>query len=156
MNFDSMSAVKRFLEIESGERRALLAASLLVPAVRIALWVLPSSTIVQNVRQLTAKPVTPKAAGALHPRTIVWAIEAVSRRVPSASCLTQAVSAQLLLRRYGYSSELCVGVNRTATGSFRAHAWLLRDGKVLLGGDPTDYTVLSGFQPRPSIPSGSR
>jgi hypothetical protein len=152
LNYWTMSAIKHFFELEPVRRRMLLAATFVVASVRVALWVLPSSLIVRRVRRIPAERRGQPVSPAVPPEVVIWAIEAASRRVPSASCLTQAVSAQFLLRRNGFSSEVCVGVNRTESGSFRAHAWLMRDGKVLLGGDPTEYAVLSGFQ----TPSSNR
>ncbi len=65
----------------------------------------------------------------------VWAVQAVSRRIPAATCLTQAIAARLLLLGSGHDTELCIGVARDATGSFRAHAWLEREGRIIIGGD---------------------
>jgi len=67
------------------------------------------------------------------PRHIARAVATVSRRIPHASCLTQALAAQLLLRVFGYRARVCVGVGRQPTGAFTAHAWVERDGQVLIG-----------------------
>jgi Transglutaminase-like superfamily len=56
--------------------------------------------------------------------------------VPYASCLTQALAAQILLAKEGYDSEICVGVGKTELGGFIAHAWVVKDGRVLLGDMP--------------------
>jgi hypothetical protein len=66
-----------------------------------------------------------------------WAVRAASRRIPRASCLTQALSAQLLLARRGLSSELKIGVTRDPVKGFAAHAWVLVEGRVLVGGRDT-------------------
>ena len=112
----------------------LLAASVpLLIAVRIGLWLLPSATIVRRVRELAARPRTvPEPT--VPACDVAWAVEAAARRIPGATCLTQAVSAQLLLLRHGHQAELCVGVARDEAGSFRAHAWVETDGKITVGG----------------------
>ena len=118
---------------ETGRGLLLLAAPVVI-AVRIVLWVLPSATILRIVRRLgtmrapRARPSRPPA------ERVTWAVEAVSRRIPKATCLTQAVSAQLLLRQFGYDSNLCLGVARSPRGEFSAHAWLERDGSIVIGG----------------------
>lgn len=117
-----------------GELWLFAAALPVVATVRLALWVLPSRTILRIVRRLAlASP-----AEATHPRVpgslIAWAVEAVSRRVPGATCLTQALAAKLLLRCFGQDAQLCLGVARAPDGTFRAHAWLERSGRPVLGG----------------------
>ena len=121
--------------MSASERGLLLEACVRVFVVRAALWVLPSSWIIRSVKRLSAPARTP----ALHvhtrvtPGEIVWAVDAASRRLPDATCVTQAVAALLLLRRYGYDAQFCVGVARGKTGALNAHAWLERDGRVVIG-----------------------
>lgn len=80
-------------------------------------------------------------------RRILWAVAAVSRRlVPGRPCLTQALAAQFLLRvRGAQSTVLRIGVARGPCGDVQAHAWLERDGTILLGGkeSATLYQPLS-------------
>jgi hypothetical protein len=62
---------------------------------------------------------------------VIWAIEASGRR-RSSTCLTRALAAELLLpvdRRL----TMVVGI-ATSQGSLSSHAWVERDGKVLVGG----------------------
>ena len=113
----------------------ILAIALLVVAiVRLALWFLPSRVALRLVTRLSGRdPLTDS-----HARTsaseIIWAVEAVSRRIPRASCLTQAISAKLMLHGFGHQARLCLGVTYTAGGALRAHAWLERGGRPVLGG----------------------
>ena len=84
-----------------------------------------------------------RSQGPLTPDKIGWAIQVVSRRVPRASCLTQALAAQMILARYGYNSQLRVGVTRESPDGFRAHAWVESDGKIIVGaGELSDLTLL--------------
>ncbi len=80
-------------------------------------------------------------------RRIGWAVRNAARLVPGASCLTQALAAQYLLARAGCRSHLQVGVARDPAGRFLAHAWLVSDGKVVIGGSSRElarYAVLPG------------
>ena len=63
-----------------------------------------------------------------------WAITQAARFIPGASCLTQALSLQVLLSKAGLHSRLCIGVRKESKG-FEAHAWIERDGRVLIGGE---------------------
>jgi hypothetical protein len=78
---------------------------------------------------------------------LLWAVTAVSQRLlPNRPCLPQALAAQFLLRRRGARpAHLRIGVARNDDGSIEAHAWLERDGQVLLGGaeSPLLYRPLS-------------
>lgn len=49
------------------------------------------------------------------------------------NCLARALAAELMLGRYGYSSQLKIGVAKTPSGEFEAHAWLESEGRVLIG-----------------------
>lgn len=132
--------------LTASERAVLLSALPFVLVVRVALWVLPSRLIVRRVQQMAANTSTARSP-VRSPGEIAWAIEAAARRVPRASCLTQAVAAQYLLRRSGHASELRVGVARGESG-FRAHAWIEHDGRILVGGlGSAAFTPLPGFVP---------
>jgi hypothetical protein len=78
---------------------------------------------------------------------IGWAVRNAARLVPGASCLTQALAAQYLLARAGCRSQLQVGVARDPSGRFLAHAWLISDGRVVIGGTSSElarYSLLPG------------
>jgi len=49
-----------------------------------------------------------------------------------------------ILQRRGLASEIVIGVQKQDDGSIKAHAWVERNGKVLIGGgsSPFRYTVL--------------
>jgi hypothetical protein len=62
------------------------------------------------------------------------AVSSVSRFVPGASCLTQALSLQFLLACRGYKSDVKIGVKRGAANKIEAHSWLMSGGVVIVGG----------------------
>ena len=127
-----MRALLKLSTLAGAERRLLAEAAPLVLLVRLLLWALPSPVILRWVRRIGVGG-RDASAPSIPIDTVIWAVEAVSRRVPRASCLTQAVSAQLLLQRHGYASTLCVGVARGTQG-LSAHAWLERNDCILIGG----------------------
>ena len=77
---------------------------------------------------------------------MAWAVEHAARIVPGATCLTQALAAEVMLRRTGGRPDLRFGVARDA-GDFEAHAWLELGGRVLVG----DHGIerYSPLDPRP-------
>ena len=84
----------------------------------------------------------------MHPDRVVWAVVVASRYVPMSTCLTQALAAQVLLARRGYSAHLHIGVAKEgAEAKLKAHAWVESDGKVLIGGsEPGRYTHLLALE----------
>jgi hypothetical protein len=112
------------------ERAALGRALVVVPLVRLALLLLPFRVV---HRAVCGRPRPASPAPALMPiEPAVWAVRAVAGRVPGASCLTQALAAALLLRRYGHEATLRVGVARV-DGGLRAHAWVESGGRTVIG-----------------------
>jgi hypothetical protein len=129
-----MTVLSRILTCSRLEYRLLLQAAPVVVGVRVALWVLPSRFILRVVRRLAVQASNSAAPPSVAIGMVIWAVEAVSRRVPRATCLTQALAAQLLLRAHGYDSTLCLGVAGGGSDDFMAHAWVERQGRVLIGG----------------------
>src|SRR2546428_1246624 len=98
-----MSRLRKLLALPPAERRALLGAALLLPIVRLGLVVLPFRTL----RRLLAVPERARAPaprnGCLTSDGVARAVIVASRYLPGTrSCLTQALTAQLLLRGHDY------------------------------------------------------
>jgi hypothetical protein len=107
--------------------------------VRLALWRWPYA----NVRARLARRVAGRrgagetpAQRTVAPAAFAWAVRATARRVPRASCLTQALALESWLAEHGVDTAVRVGVARRSDGSFEAHAWVEHEGRVLIGGVP--------------------
>lgn len=74
---------------------------------------------------------------------VAISIRSASALVPNPTCLVQALAAKILLGLRGYASQIKVGVRRDGD-TFGAHAWLISDGKIVLGGDTEN---VASFQP---------
>ena len=111
---------------------AIRAAGWLIAA-RIALWTLPFARVQQLVAQAGRRTGAPGSA----PGRLAWAVETTARSIPKASCLTQALAAQVMLERAGEHPELKIGV-ATDKGAFEAHAWLELHGRPLVGDHQLD------------------
>lgn len=81
-----------------------------------------------------------------------WAARVVGRRLlPERPCLTQALVLQyLLLRRADTSPQLHIGVAKQEGEDLQAHAWVERNGRVLIGGtaSPNKYERLDDLDPK--------
>ena len=101
----------------------------LVAMVRCGLWVLP----LDRLRKLVAiTPPSDDAIAGTPTNELVWAVKASSRRIPGATCLTQALTLHKLLRAAGHSSKIEIGVAKSTERGFQAHAWVESEGQTLL------------------------
>ena len=124
-----MSAFGRLASLPP-ERRTLLARALAVVAwYRVALWLLPFRWV-QALPARAAKRRRPSRTAL----ELAEAVTAAAKRVPHASCLTQALALQSLLVKEGYAPTLKLGVAKTPGGALEAHAWVEADGRILIGG----------------------
>jgi hypothetical protein len=133
----------RWLACASWEERFLVVRALFVVcSIRLGLWLLPIGTVRRFVlRTGKTRSVCPSI-----PR-LVWAVRAVSRIVPLATCLTQALTLQWLLSRYGHPSRIHLGARRNSTGRFEAHAWVECEGRVVIGGaEAPNYVSLANWE----------
>lgn len=124
--------MRNFFRLPPAERRLLLKTVLLMAATRFGLSFLSFSTL----RRLTGKRMVRGDIDAGRPapvERIAWCVRVASRYIPRATCLTQALTAQMLMVRRGYRVELCIGVARDAAGAFNAHAWVVHEGRVVVG-----------------------
>lgn len=71
---------------------------------------------------------------------IIWAVQNMSIYVPKATCLTRAITAQIILSRNNYPSKLRIGVIKH--DGFKAHAWLEIDDEVVLGNSEQNYVPI--------------
>jgi hypothetical protein len=142
-----MKRLRKFLYLAPRDRRLLVSTTILLGAIRLGLRLLPFRTMRRMVIQLAQTPT------GLHPTKqysvdrLAWAVTVASRYVPKATCLAQALAAQVLLGRYGYLSQLRLGVARDEEGRLEAHAWLESHGRIVVGGgELSRYTLLSGME----------
>jgi Transglutaminase-like superfamily len=128
-----LNAVRRLFRLSKSELGLLLEAAATVVAIRVALWLLPYDKLRAYLsRRLSISPRPQSTA------IIVRFISTVSRFVPRATCLTQALAAELLLRRHGHDASLQIGVAKSASNDLLAHAWVESGGVIVIGGDEID------------------
>jgi hypothetical protein len=112
------------------DRRLAVSTIALTALVRSALWILPFRFIKRGVE--SSGPLSRPRRRATASQ-VAWAVRVASRYVPRATCLTQALTARMLLNWSGVESTLRIGVRRNQ--KFEAHAWVECGGRILMGGD---------------------
>lgn len=143
-----MNRLNKLVRLPSTDRSLLIKSGLLVGAIRLGLRLLPFQTVRRLIAQLAMRPSGFQGKDHTSIDQAVWAVRVVSRYVPDATCLTQALATQVLLNRQGYHTDLQIGVARSATGQFQAHAWVEKNGVVVIGGPVHHlqrYTPLPAF-----------
>lgn len=148
-----MERLHKFVRLPSTERSLLIKSGLLVGAIRLGLRLLPFQTVRRRIARLIMRPSGFQGKDHTSIDQVVWAVRVVSRYVPDATCLTQALATQVLLSCHGYHTDLRIGVARSATGQFQAHAWVEKDGVVVIGG-PASY--LQRYTPLPDFGDETR
>lgn len=131
-------------------RRLYIKSAFLLWGVRLGLWLLPFRTL----RYLLARmrPLYNGSQKADHGSVdrVVQAVSLASRYVPSATCLTQVLTAQALLAQCGRMTHVRIGVAKDEAGKLEAHAWLESEGRIIIG-DARDlgrYTLLPSLEIR--------
>lgn len=136
-----MRRIRKFLNLSPGERRLLIRAWILLGIIRLGLELFPFSTLRKLLDRLRPKLGSFKEE--FSEEKLVWPVTVVSRYIPKATCLAQALTAQLLLQQAGHQACLHIGIEEAEKGGIKAHAWVESQGKIIIGGfDLNRYTHL--------------
>lgn len=127
----STRRIARFRSLSARDRRSFLQALLVVGVVRLALWVVPFRRV--RAWSERTRPSHRARAGEIgEARRLGRAVERAGGTIPAATCLVQAVAAEVMLRRAGLPVEVRIGVRRNG-GELTAHAWAVSDGVPVVG-----------------------
>ncbi|MFT3722197.1 MAG: lasso peptide biosynthesis B2 protein [Hyphomonadaceae bacterium] len=138
-----MRPLVKFFRLSPSDQRLYLRAFFTLVRVRATLTFL-------SFRKIAAAHPKKSRHSSRTPAQIASVVGRVARFVPGATCLTQAAAARYLLQIYGHPSTIRVGVKPAENKRFAAHAWLLHDDRVILGGDEKSlaaYKVLTDLDP---------
>jgi hypothetical protein len=135
-----MRRLARFLRLEAWERRVLLRALVLLPMSTVRIRRLGLSRALPAAEPSVRLRMPPGASPAATADRIAALVRIAARHAPfKASCLPVSLTLQRLLRERGIGAEIRLGVRKSGR-RLEAHAWVERDGRVLLdiggGGEP--------------------
>jgi hypothetical protein len=138
-----MTPIRKFLRLCPGEQRLLLETVFLLVTIRIGLSLFPFRTLHRFLTRISSVPDNPPNRDQACTETIAWAVATACRLVPKATCLTQALTVQFLLRKHGQRTRIRIGVARNGEGKFEAHAWAENQaGIAIANSDLGRYTLL--------------
>ncbi len=128
------SRLAKLASLNTDEWRILFAAAWLLPATALSLRVFGyRRTRAWMDRHVSSNRSEP-ANAALEATRVARLVSVAAHRGPyRANCLRQALVAWWLLGRRGVATNLVIGVRKDAQG-FAAHAWVERNGEVIVGG----------------------
>ena len=106
----------------------------------------PFPSVLSRVKRSALRPVSDSDDARFDVATVCRAVERTARYLPGRYlCLPQALVGYAICSRYGSRPALRVGVNRTASETLHAHAWLEYNGAVVLG-DLPDLSLFRVFE----------
>jgi hypothetical protein len=130
-----------------GDRALVVEAALLLLLIRVAFLLFPF----QPIERALARWYPPRRRGSgvasdVMAQRVGAAVRTTGRRVPGATCLSEALAAETMLRARGVTSTRHIGVRAPAAGvPLDAHAWLEAHGAIVVGQQPdlADYRILT-------------
>ena len=131
-------SLARVFSLSGSEALFLCHCLLVVAAVRLGLTLFSYNRVRGMVTRLNAH----QCASMGELRLVAWGVAAAARLVPRASCLTQALAGQYILARQGNASNIRIGIERGTGEQLKAHAWLVSDNHVVLGGSVDGFAHL--------------
>jgi Transglutaminase-like superfamily len=142
-----MERLHKFRRLPLRYKHLLVKSIVLLGLVRVGLWLLRFQTLRRLLAYTTRGHAEAKGGDQASINQVARAVTVASRYVPAATCLTQALAAQILLSRRGHPASLRIGVGRSEAGEFQAHAWVECQGKIVIGG----AQALSRYTPFPPL-----
>jgi hypothetical protein len=136
-----MKLLRKFLDLEHRDKASVVKTLPVVLAVRSGLYLFPERVVSKWLAKERETSTTHVAPNWELVDDIVKTVRRCCSYIPHATCLTQALSVLILLRRSGHLSEMKIGVRKDREGKFHAHAWVEVEGKIVIG----DLPHLDGF-----------
>jgi hypothetical protein len=133
--------IRKFLHLSPAERRLFIKAWLWLGMIRLMLWLLPFQMHLRFLARLSQEPRGGCQADLAMAERVSRAVEVMGRFVPQATCLTQALAAQMLLKRGGFSPDLRIGVAKTGERQLQGHAWVENHGRIMIGDNEVETFV---------------
>ena len=138
-----MYAAMRFWRFPAWRQALLLHAAVNLVLASVGLALLPFRQAIQLGSVRVRRGTKGRA------EDVIWAIEAIARRVPwRAVCIHKGLAAQRMLRRRGVNAMLHYGIGHGVDAEgLKAHVWVSVEGTPLIGGDEARTVAAVGTFP---------
>ncbi len=138
-----METLRKYFYLSLSDKGLLVKSAFLVIAIRLGLSLFSFKRILKLVDIENNNFSGIKNKNRVSLDRITWSVETCGRYIPKTTCLIKALTAQVLLTRYGYQSKLHIGVAKNGDKNLDAHAWVESQGNILIG----NLKDLSKFAP---------
>lgn len=125
----AIDRVARYCRVLRRHSRLLLKTAVALAVIRLILTIKGYRSVLRHIDR-----VVPRAGPRIHMGLLAWAVETVAPVVPHATCMTQALTLRYLAAREGLACTIRIGVKQDQGKPFEAHAWVIADGKIMIGG----------------------
>ena len=129
-----MKRIHMFLQLSRSDQWLLIQAFVVLAIVVLGLQVLPWLTLQRLLLKFANGYSRFVPAQSPSAQNIARSIKIASQYIPKATCLPQAMAAQLLLIQNSYPVDLQIGVAKNKDGLLEAHAWVRCRSEILIGG----------------------
>jgi Uncharacterised nucleotidyltransferase/Transglutaminase-like superfamily len=130
--------IKKFQVLSLTMQSYLWRAAVVVLVVKVGLKIMPYSVFKKYYDKLPESTMQ-KTYSDQDLKKAAWAIQVVSARWPwRATCLPQALTFKYL-HRNDPQLQLQIGVNKGTLGQLQAHAWVEKEGQILIGDSPETF-----------------
>ena len=133
-----MSKINSFSKLSSARKGLFIKSLIMITFIRIFLSLFSFSRVKKFSKNISRPNSNHKDNVTIE--DIVWSVNMASIYVPRATCLTRAITGQILLYRHNYPSKLKIGVIKEE--EFEAHAWLEIEDKIVLGESELEYVQI--------------
>lgn len=131
------------------ERGLLVEATLWLGLMRLALWLIPVSRLLQLAGLTQDENFRPDPTLADTATDIGWAVQTAAAHTPwKSACLSQGLVGSIMLHRRNIPCTLYFGVAKDGSSlkNFLAHAWLSYGDNILTGaGNRARFTEINAF-----------
>lgn len=130
-----MSKINSFFKLSSVRKSLLMKSVIIIILIRLSLLLFSFSNVKKISKKFSKSNKVQKNKITIE--DIIWSVKVASIYVPKATCLIQAITAQILLSRYNHLSKLRIGVMKGQ--EFEAHAWVEINDRIVLGESEEKY-----------------
>ncbi|MBI4814037.1 MAG: lasso peptide biosynthesis B2 protein [Methanobacterium sp.] len=134
-----MGIISSFIKLPSRDKLVVIEALFWVTIIRLMVWIFPFRFVQKRVQKIASYLSSDSSSVSMSRLRVMIVI--VSRYVPRATCLVQALAGYILFSKYGYITSIKIGV-LNENGEFEAHAWLENDNNVILGESEKDFKTI--------------
>jgi hypothetical protein len=147
-----LARLKRWLRIPVWYWLRVVQCAFLLVIIATALRITSFGKVKRMLQRLI--PVHPARPNHTAIDSLLWALPRTTQLIfGGAGCLYQAMAGEVLFNRNGLPVTIRIGIRKLPDGTLLAHAWLINEDKIIIGGD--QEFILKSFRQFPDLPNSA-